>query len=216
MHLHLADYHIIRIMWYRALRHPIQRPAVLCAGVHGVDARGVDATLSQQIGQSQQVFFRPVKGAGKQMAQIVGEHLGWRDIRRRTECLHLLPDIRAVKGSATPGHKHTAGFDAGFFYIPPQKAAEGAGQEDETHLAIALWRGSFPPAAAGLQSHQAIPYSPCSVSSVCFFIILPGDCFTIRKCRGCFDRTAEKKKPGAGNGQPDGRRAGAMISVRKF
>ena len=55
--------------------HPIQRPAVLCAGVHGVDARGVDAAGPQQIGQPQQVLFRPVKGAGKQMAQIINEVL---------------------------------------------------------------------------------------------------------------------------------------------
>ena len=51
------------------------------------------------------------------------------------------------------------------YHIPPQKAAEGAGQKDETRLRVV------------------------------FFIILPGvpgDYFTIRKCRGCFDRTAEK------------------------
>lgn len=121
------------------------------------------------------------------------------------------------------------------YHIPPQKAAEGAGQKDETRLALALHR-RLSPAAASSRSYSAavsslvisrtaanaanaaasrryffrrcaalflppqpgckavkqfrivlVPFPPCG-----FFIILPGDYFTIRKCRGCFDRTAEK------------------------
>lgn len=93
------------------------------------------------------------------------------------------------------------------YHIPPQKAAEGAGQKDETHLALALHR-RLSPAAASSRSYSAAVSSlvisrPAAnaanaaascryFSAVWFFIILPGDYFTIRKCRGCFDRTAEK------------------------
>ena len=40
------------------------------------------------------------------------------------------------------------------YHIPPQKAAEGAGQKDETHLALALHR-RLTPAAASSRSYSA-------------------------------------------------------------
>ena len=40
------------------------------------------------------------------------------------------------------------------YHIPPQKAAEGAGQKDETHLALALHR-RLSPAAASSRSYSA-------------------------------------------------------------
>ena len=40
------------------------------------------------------------------------------------------------------------------YHIPPQKAAEGAGQKDETHLALALHR-RLTPAAASNRSYSA-------------------------------------------------------------
>ena len=49
--------------------------AVLCAGGHDVDARRVDAAVTENIRQLCNVFFHTIKCPGKKLPQIMREHL---------------------------------------------------------------------------------------------------------------------------------------------
>ena len=62
------------------LRHqpqPVQLAGVLRPGGQEIDACGFDAGMPQHVGQPGDVLARLVKRGGKQVAQVVGEHLGW-------------------------------------------------------------------------------------------------------------------------------------------
>ena len=62
------------------------------AGFHGVDPRGIDAAMAQQIGQTDDVLFDGVKDLGEKVPEIMGEYLAPLHARRLTEGLHAGPD----------------------------------------------------------------------------------------------------------------------------
>ena len=53
----------------------IEQALVLCAGFHNINPRRLDAGMAQHVRQLGQVFIQLVKGPGKQVPQVVGEHL---------------------------------------------------------------------------------------------------------------------------------------------
>ena len=55
-----------------------------------IDPCRVDVRMSQQIGQSAQVFFRLIKHAREQMPQIVGKHLAAIHPRHLAQILHFM------------------------------------------------------------------------------------------------------------------------------
>ena len=57
---------------------------VLDACGYNINTGGVDAGMSQNICQLGNILFNAVKGAGKQMTQIVGEHLAGGDPSQHT------------------------------------------------------------------------------------------------------------------------------------
>ena len=74
--------------------------AVFITGGHDVNTGGVDTAVTENIGELGNILFNAVKSAGKQMPQIMREHL-----LRIYACLlakpfHLPPDIGAAHRSA--------------------------------------------------------------------------------------------------------------------
>ena len=86
---------IRRIMWHFFCLYDKPQAfdllAVLLAGRHDINARGVDAAVAQDIGQLRNVFLKAIKGSGEQLAQIVGKHFTSLHLSFVAEPLHLCP-----------------------------------------------------------------------------------------------------------------------------
>ena len=85
--------------------------ARLGAGLR-VDAGRLDAGMAEQVGQAHDVLLLPVEREGKEMAQVVREHLLRGHARRRAQPFHHAPDVRAVERVAVLRDEHGPGGDA--------------------------------------------------------------------------------------------------------
>ena len=85
--------------------------AVLCAGGHDVDARRVDAAVTENICQFCNILLHTIESPGKELPQIVGKHLVRIYVCLRTQPLHGRPDIAAVHRLAGPGTEDVTAFD---------------------------------------------------------------------------------------------------------
>lgn len=115
---------------------PVQLLAVLRAAGDQIDAGGFNRTVPQHVGQLCNILARPVKRRGKQVPQIVGEHLGWLHASRRTQPLHLRPDLAAGQPFSAFGEKDLAGSDFLFLGVFQQPAAQLVRQENGADLAF--------------------------------------------------------------------------------
>lgn len=86
--------------------------AVLCAGGHDVDARRVDAAVTENICQFCNILLHTIESPGKEFPQIVGKHLVRIYVCLRTQPLHGRPDIAAVHRLAGPGTKDVPALDS--------------------------------------------------------------------------------------------------------
>ena len=117
--------------------HPLQKPAVLGAGGADVDARGVDAAVSQQVGQLRQILVQPVERPGEQVAEVMGKHLLVGDTGGAAQRLHLPPDVAAIQRCAGAGDKHGAAGDAALLDVAQQLILQAGGQDHPAGLALA-------------------------------------------------------------------------------
>lgn len=67
---------------------------------HGINSSGIDIGMAKNICQSAQILFQRIIGSGEKMAQIVWEYFAWLHAGALAKCLHIPPDIGAVKGLA--------------------------------------------------------------------------------------------------------------------
>ena len=86
--------------------------AVLCAGGHDVDARRVDAAVTENICQFCNILLHTIESPGKELPQIVGKHLVRIYVCLRTQPLHGRPDIAAVHRLAGPGTEDMPALDS--------------------------------------------------------------------------------------------------------
>ena len=87
------------------------------AAVHCVDACGTQAAVSQEVSKAHDVLFDAVKGSCKQMAQVMGKDLLFRNTGLFAKRFHFLPYIASVKRLAAFCHEYLSGCDAGFFHF---------------------------------------------------------------------------------------------------
>ena len=73
--------------------------------------------MTQSIRQPGQIFFQWIIRPGKQVPQIMGEHLVWLHSRAFTKSFHIPPDIGAVKGLSRPRHEHRSVGDLLLFQV---------------------------------------------------------------------------------------------------
>ena len=60
---------------------------------HGVDAGGIDATVSEDIGESYYIFLDRVIGAGEEVAEVVRKDLLFGDACFSADLFHVRPYI---------------------------------------------------------------------------------------------------------------------------
>lgn len=115
---------------------------VFGAAFEGIDAGGVDACVSKEVGEAQEIFFSGVEGAGEEVAQVVWEDFPGGDAGGLAEGFHGTPDVGAVEWAAGSRGKDGAG---GLFLLPEIAFEEGTelgGQEDEAVFAFVVHMGA--------------------------------------------------------------------------
>ena len=127
---------------------------MLRSGGDQVNAGGFDGAVSQHIGQFYDVPADPVKGCGKKMAQIMGEHLGRGYPGTFTQPLHLRPNLAAGEWLSVSGEKNLTRNGFLLLRVFQQLAAELVGEQDDPHLA--LGRDLRPAPSSGL--HGDVPH----------------------------------------------------------
>ena len=68
-------------------------PSVDLPALHGIDPRRIDARMSEDIGESDDVLMHMIIRAREQMSQIMRKDLFLRHPRLLTQLFHLRPDI---------------------------------------------------------------------------------------------------------------------------
>ena len=91
--------------------HFFQLPPVRGPRLHRINASRVDAAVSQNVRQPDDILFQRVVGPGKEMAKIVGKYLALRHAGLPAQRLHIVPDIAPVQRLAVSGHKNRPGGD---------------------------------------------------------------------------------------------------------
>lgn len=114
----------------------VQDAELSLAGDHGIDPGRVDAGVSQDIGQVDDVVLSVVVGDGKEVAEVVGKDLFSLDAGGLGEPLHPAVDDAPVDGSAAAGDEDRAARDAAFPAVGAQLPAEGVVEEDDAGLAL--------------------------------------------------------------------------------
>ncbi len=109
---------------------------LLTAAAGGVDAGGVDAAVAEDVREAHHVLIPFIIGNGKQMPQIVREHLFGLDLRGQGQFFEHPPDIAAVNRAAGTGDEDLARVDALFFAVRKQLVAERTRQQDLAGLAL--------------------------------------------------------------------------------
>ena len=126
---------------------------MLGTGGDQIDAGGLDGAVAQHVGQPGHVPAHPVKGAGEQVAQVVGEHLAGLHPRPAAQELHLRPDLLSGQTAPASGEKDLAGGDLFLSGVLQKPAAQLPREQDGAHLP--LQADLRPPPAGGL--HRQIP-----------------------------------------------------------
>ena len=114
----------------------VDLPGVLGAGGDQVNAGGVDAAVAQHVGQHGDVVAGAVKGAGKQMPQVVRVHLAGGHAGQAAKGFHLGPDLPAANAAAAFGAEDLAGGNALAAGKLFQLAAQPPRQQNGPHLAF--------------------------------------------------------------------------------
>ena len=109
---------------------------MLRSGGDQIDAGGLDAAVTQDICQLRHIPADPVKGSGKQVPQVVREHLAGLYLRPDTQGFHLRPDLLSGHTSAASGEKDLTGGDFLPRCIPHQLPAELSRQQNGADLAL--------------------------------------------------------------------------------
>ena len=110
---------------------------MLGAGRHHIDACGIDARVSENVGKLGDILFDAIEGTGKEVSEVMGKDLARRHLRRLAERLHLAPDGVPRHGLPFGGDEDRARADALFADIAEQALSEIAHKEDPSVLALA-------------------------------------------------------------------------------
>ena len=108
------------------------------AGGHNIDPGGVDAAVSQDVGQLGDILLNAIKSAGKQFSQVVRKHLGFFYPRSFTKLFHLVPDTAAVKMLSVLANEDRARRDILLLGIMQQQFSQLTRNEDRPGFAFAV------------------------------------------------------------------------------
>ena len=80
---------IMEIMSSHYQPHVFKPLTMLRAGGDDINACGVNAAVTEDVGELGNIFFHAVKRARKQMPQVVRKHFAWIDICILAELFHF-------------------------------------------------------------------------------------------------------------------------------
>ena len=103
---------------------------------HQIDAGGFHAGMAQHVRKLDHIPAGLVKGPGKQMPQVVGEHLSRRHPGFPAKGFHFRPNLLPRKVFAASGAEYPAGNGFLRFGVPQQFPAELFGQQDGTDFSF--------------------------------------------------------------------------------
>lgn len=115
---------------------PVQLPRVFRSGGNEIDPRCLDGGMPQYIRQFYDIPAHLIKNSGKQVAQIVGEHLGGRNLRLSAYRLHLRPNLLSGHSLSASGEKNFARSNFLLFHIFFQLSAQLSGDQDGAQLSF--------------------------------------------------------------------------------
>ena len=96
-----------RRLFYQS--HILHSPSVLRARRNDVQPCGVDAAVTEHIGELRDILIHFIEHPRKQMSEIVREHLIRAYARVGTDRFHIPPDVCPINGKPAPRNKyHTA------------------------------------------------------------------------------------------------------------
>ena len=141
-----ALYYIIRIMCSRCFQrlfsyhqpHMLHGFAMLVASGDDIDPRGVDAAVTENVGELGNVLFNAAKRAGKQVAKIVRKDLVRIDVGVFAQLFHLPPDVRAADRFAAARHEDWSCCDMLLFGILQQFLFERFDKKDRANFSLAV------------------------------------------------------------------------------
>ena len=88
--------------------HIFHALAVFGAGADDINSRGVDATMTEDVGEFGDVLFDAVEYTGEQMPKIMREHFLRIDICFFTKRFHIMPDIRSADRFSAARNENTS------------------------------------------------------------------------------------------------------------
>ena len=118
--------------------HLFQTRPVFASGGDDIHARGVDAAVSENVGELCDVLLEAVKGPGEQVPQIMRKDLVRAHPRRGAQRLHLAPDIRPADRSSVPRNKDRSCCNTLFFGVLQQFFLQSLYKKYRADLSLAV------------------------------------------------------------------------------
>ena len=109
--------------------------------------------MAQDVRQTGQVTLQGIVGAGKEVAQVVWEYLGWLHPGALAQLFHVPPDIAPVQGLSILADKHRSGGDFLFLEIGAEQFPQLVREKDGAALALVVYLGA--PGLDGLGGDEA-------------------------------------------------------------
>lgn len=121
--------------------HSLQLPPVFGPGFHRINSGRVDARMSKDVRQTDNILLQSIVHPRKQVPQIVGKNLCLRHSRRPAQLFHIRPDVAAVQGSSRTGDEHRPAFDPLRLYILQQRFLQLSRQKDRPVFPLVIHLG---------------------------------------------------------------------------
>ena len=99
----------------------LQLLAVNLSAFHRIDARRVDACVTENVGKAYDVLLHRVIGACKEMAQIVRKHLLFGYACRLAKRFHIRPNIRPIQRLSVLRYENGAAFDIAPLHVGTER-----------------------------------------------------------------------------------------------
>ena len=126
-----------RRLFYQS--HILHSPSVLRARRNDVQPCGVDAAVTEHIGELRDILIHFIEHPRKQMSEIVREHLIRAYASVGTDRFHIPPDICPINGKPAPRNKYHTALYPMLFCIIKQPIPQFRNQENNPRLALAAY-----------------------------------------------------------------------------
>ena len=86
--------------------HIFELFTMFLAGGYDINPSGIDAAVTEDVGELGDIFFNAVKRAGKQVTKVMRKNFGGVDVCVPAKLFHFSPDVCTADGPARFGDKY--------------------------------------------------------------------------------------------------------------